>query len=595
MSLQPPREPERPVRALPGFALREVVREGYTRSDFRADLLAGAVIALIAVPLSMALGIASGVDPQNGIYTAIVGGFVIALLGGSRWQVSGPTAAFVVLLAPLAAKYGLAGLACASLVAGVALILLGLARLGKAIEFIPYPVTTGFTAGIAVVIATLQVKDFLGLTVADMPDEYHERLVALVHALPTWRPHEFVLGLTTLLVIVYWPKVSSRIPAPLIALPAAALAGVALAHWNPEWSVETIRDRFSYAGPDGRLPGIPPYPPMLHWPWNLPGAGGEAFVLDSAAIQDITLKGLTIALLGAIESLLSAVVADGMQGTRHDPDAELIAQGAGNLVAPLFGGFAATGALARTATNIRSGARSPLAGAMHAVIVLIAVVALAPWLGYLPMAAMAALLLRVAWQMSEVRHFVHTVRIAPRSDVLLLLTCFGMTVVLDMVKAVGVGVILAAFIFMKRMADVGDVGTVQGGQRHRDLNVPKGAVLFAITGPLFFGSAGKATRALRAYGDDARVVILDLTFVPVLDGTGLANLEVCIERLRARKTMVIVAGVQPQPLRTMVHAGWRHRREFLTVRRDLRRAIEDARAMLQPGGPAAPPGPATRG
>jgi sulfate permease, SulP family len=462
----------------------------------------------------------------------------------------------------------------------VALMALGFARLGKAIEFIPYPVTTGFTAGIAVVIATLQVKDLLGLEVAAMPDEYWERLHALWGALPTWKPQELILGLLTLGLLVAWPWVTRRVPPALVALPAAALAGVALAHWHPEWSVLTIRDKFSYVADGEARGGIPPFPPLFRWPWEQPGPGGGEFHLTAAAIQDLTLSGLTIALLGAIESLLSAVVADGIQGTRHDPDAELIAQGAGNLVAPLFGGFAATGALARTATNIRSGARSPFAAAMHALLVLGAVVAFAPWLGYLPLAAMAALLLRVAWQMSEARHFVHTLRIAPRADVILLLTCFGMTVFLDMVKAVGVGVILAAFMFMKRMADVGNVGTVRGGESHRDFEVPKGAILFSITGPLFFGSAGKATRALRQFGDDARVVILDLTSVPVLDATGLSNLEVCIERMRNRGTKVIVAGVQSEPLRTMVRAGWRHRREFLLVRRDLAHAVEDARRIL---------------
>lgn len=576
------REPERPRRELPGFALREAFREGYRGADFRADAMAAAVVAIVAVPLSMALGIASGVAPQNGLYTAIVAGLIVALLGGSRWQVTGPTAAFVVLLAPVAAQYGLAGLACASVVAGVALLALGFARLGKAIEFIPYPVTTGFTAGIAVVIATLQVKDFLGLEVASMPDEYWERLHALAHALPSWKPQELLLGLGTLILLVAWPRVTTRVPPALVALPLAALAGVALAHWFPESTVLTIRDKFSYATEAGTHAGIPPFPPRFAWPWEQAGPSGSGFVLTPAAIQDLTLAGLTIALLGAIESLLSAVVADGIQGTRHDPDAELIAQGAGNVIAPFFGGFAATGALARTATNIRSGARSPLSGAMHALLVLLAVVLAAPWLGYLPLAAMAALLLRVAWQMSEARHFVHTVRIAPRSDVVLLLTCFGLTVFLDMVKAVGVGVLLAALLFMKRMADLGNVGTVRGGGSHRDLAVPKGAVLFAITGPLFFGSAGKATRALRQFGDDARVVILDLTSVPVLDATGLANLEVCIERMHNRGTKVIVAGVQPQPLRALVRAGWRHghRREFLVVRRDLRRAVEDARTFL---------------
>jgi SulP family sulfate permease len=583
MSSQRRGEPERPLRELPAFALRESLREGYARADLRADLMAGAVVALVAVPLSMALAINSGVPPQHGLYTGIVAGIVIALLGGSRWQVSGPTAAFIVLLAPVAAKYGLAGLATASLVAGAVLIVMGLARLGKAIEFIPYPVTTGFTSGIAVVIATTQVKDFLGLTVADWPETYAGKIVALAESLPTFRVHEVAVGLATLLLLTYWPKVTSKVPPALVALPLAGVAGVALARWAPQWAPQTIADRFSYVADGVVHRGIPSLPPMPVLPWDEPGPAGHAPEWTLAMVEEVFLKGLGIALLGAIESLLSAVVADGIRGTRHDPDAELIAQGTGNLVAPFFGGFAATGALARTATNIRSGARSPFAGVFHALFVLVAVVAFAPALSYLPMAALAALLLRVAWQMSEVRHFVHTMRIAPRTDVLLLLACFGLTVVFDMTIAVGTGVMLAALVFMKRMADVGEARTVRPGERHRQLDVPKGVVVYEITGPLFFGSAGKATRALRQFGEDARVVILDLENVPVIDGTGLANLEVCIERMKARRTRVILAGVQAGPLRAMVRAGWRGSHgvhSHLTVRRSLEHAIDDARRML---------------
>lgn len=582
MSSEPAGEPERPLRHLPFFALRETLREGYRRADLKADAMAGAVVALVAVPLAMALAINSGVPPQHGLYTAIVAGVLIALCGGSRWQVSGPTAAFVVLLAPVAARYGLAGLACASLVAGVVLIVMGLARLGKAIEFIPYPVTTGFTAGIAVVIATTQVKDFLGLDLVGFHESWMEKVAALGEALPTWQAHELAVGLGTLVLIVTWHRVSTRIPAPLVALPLAAAVGIALRTWSPEHSLRTIGTTFSYTADGVAHGGIPSMPPTLRWPWDWGGPGGARLEFTTPVVEDLMLKGLAIALLGAIESLLSAVVADGIQGTRSDPDAELIGQGIGNVAAPFFGGFAATGALARTATNIRSGARSPFAAVFHALLVLAAVLLLAPTLAYLPMAALAALLLRVAWQMSEARHFVHTLRIAPRTDVLLLLACFGLTVVFDMTIAVGTGVLLAALVFMKRMSDVGGGRAVRGGSRHRDRDVPHGAIVFHFTGPLFFGSAGKATRTLRAFGEDAKVVILDLTEVPVLDATGLANLEVCVERLRNRGTQVIVAGVQSGPLRTLVRAGWRQRHDHLRVRRDLDAALEDARELTRP-------------
>ena len=573
-------EPERPLRELPGFALRETLRAGYSRADFRADLMAGAVVALIAVPLSMALAINSGADPQHGLYTAVIAGFLVALLGGSRWQVSGPTAAFIVILAPVAAKYGFAGLACASLVAGFVLLVMGLARLGKAIEFIPYPVTTGFTAGIAVVIATTQVRDFFGLTLSDWPESFAGQVLALAVGMPSWKPHELLLGAVVLTLLVVWPRITRRVPAALVVLPAAALVGLALRTWLPAWQPATIADRYSWTVGGASGAGIPPFPPLPCLPWNQDGPGGQPLVWTADVIQDLLLKGLGIALLGAIESLLSAVVADGIQGTRHDPDAELIALGVGNLATPFFGGFAATGALARTATNVRSGARSPVAALFHALVVLVALVLLAPALGWLPMTALAALLLRVAWQMSEARHFVHTVRIAPRGDVLLLLLCFGLTVMFDMTIAIGTGVMLAALLFMKRMASVGAGRGVAAGARHRDFDIPKGALVYEITGPLFFGSAGKATRALRQFGDDARVVILDVTSVPVIDATGLANLEVCIERLTKRGTQVIVAGVQPQPLRTMIRAGWRGHRAHVRVHRSMDRAVEAARRFL---------------
>jgi SulP family sulfate permease len=525
----------------------------------------------------MALAIASGVAPQHGLYTAIVGGAVIALLGGSRTQVSGPTAAFVVVLAPIAARFGVGGLLLATLMAGVLLAAMGLFRLGQLIEFVPYPVTTGFTAGIAVVIATLQVRDFLGLTVPEMPEHYLERAGALARALPTFRGPDLAIGLLTLAVLVLWPRLVRKVPAPLVALVAGALAAALVAALVPGFEAATIQSRFEYRLGDIVRAGIPRLPPLPVLPWRMPGPGGDPLELSWALVRDLAPSSFAIAILGAIESLLSAVVADGMTGGKHDPDVELLAQGTGNVVGPFFGGIAATGAIARTATNIRSGARSPLAAVTHALVVLGVVLVLAPALGYLPMASLAALLLVVAWNMSEWKHFVHIVAVAPRGDVAVLLTCFGLTVVFDMVIAVSVGVVLASLLFMRRMAEVSEVRLVAEGHHGLDRPLPKGVMIYEVAGPLFFGAAQSAMSALGTVDKGVRVVIVDLRSVPALDGTALVGLESTFARLHRAGILVVLAGVQPRPLRVMARAGWRGRRGRLLIYRSFERAVEVVR------------------
>src|SRR5919106_1137348 len=494
----------------PATALRRALRHGYTARDLRSDILAGIVVGIVALPLSMALAVASGVAPQQGLYTAIIAGSVIAALGGSMVQVSGPTAAFVVLLAPISARWGLGGLVMATLMAGLVLLLMGVLRLGSLIQFVPYPVTTGFTTGIAVVIATLQLKDFLGLTVAHMPERYLDRAAALARALPTMHWPDLAVGAFTLALLLLWPKVTRKVPAPLIALSLAAVAAALLSRFVPGFAVATINSRFSFELNGQILHGIPQLPPLPVLPWHLPGPGpeGRPLGLSLDLLRDLAPSAFAIAMLGAIESLLSAVVADGMTGGSHDPDAELMAQGTGNLLAPFFGGIAATGALARTATNVRAGARSPLAAISHSLFVLLSVLVLAPVLGYLPMASLAALLLIVAWNMSEVKHFAHALRVAPRSDVLVLVTCFGLTVVFDMVVSVTVGVMLAALLFMRRMAEVSGVRLVD---QHPLLSgLPKSVLVYEVAGPLFFGAAQKAMSALHRTPTGIKVVLLDL-------------------------------------------------------------------------------------
>lgn len=566
------------LRHGPAFALRETIGEGYSAAKLRSDALAGLVVGIVALPLSMALAIATGVPPQHGLYTAIVAGALIAALGGSRVQVSGPTAAFVVILVPIVERFGIGGLCVATAMAGVILVAMGLARLGQMISFIPSPVTTGFTAGIAVVIATLQVKDFLGLTVDKLPAEYVHKLGTLWSAMPTTRWADFAIGVLTLAILVGWPKVNRKIPSPLVAVAVAAVAAWLLAKLWPDGQVATIASRFTFTLADGSTRhGIPQVLPGFHLPWGLPGPDGAPLHLSLQLLKDLLPSAFAIAILGAIESLLSAVIADGMTGFKHDPDAELMAQGAGNITAPFLGGFAATGAIARTATNVRAGGRSPVAAIVHAAFVLLAVVAIAPLLGYLPMAAMAALLLVVAYNMSEWRHFARLVRVAPRSDVFVLITCFGLTVVFDMVIAVGAGVLLAAILFIRRMAEVSGVKLVGEGHRHADM--PASVLLYDIAGPLFFGAAQKAMSAVREAGDEGgvRIVVLDMRDVPAMDATGLVNLESTVETLRKRNVFVILAGVQPQPHRVLERGGLTEDERHLAVFESFEEAIALAR------------------
>jgi SulP family sulfate permease len=565
----------------PATALREALREGYTLATLRRDLLAGAVVGVVALPLSMALAIASGVPPAHGLYTAIVAGGLIPLLGGSRVQVSGPTAAFVVLLAPIAQRFGVGGLVLATLMAGVLLFGMGVMRLGRFIEFVPYPVTTGFTAGIAVVIATLQVKDFLGLTVKNMPEHFVERVQALAEALSTAHGPDLAIGGLTLAILVAWPRLTRRVPAPLVALVVGAVAAALAMRFWPGFDVATIASRFEYRVRGILGHGIPPLPPLPVLPWALPGPGGRPLVLSFALFRELLPSAFAIAVLGAIESLLSAVVADGMTGRKHDPDAELMAQGTGNLAAPFFGGFAATGAIARTATNVRSGAVSPIAAFVHALVVLVAVLLFAPLLGRLPMASLAALLLFVAWNMSELDHFAHVLKVAPRSDVAVLLVCFLLTVLFDMVVAVSEGVVMEALLFMKRMAEVSEVRLVDQHPFAIDRPLPKGVVVYEIAGPLFFGAAQKAMAALEEVDKGVRVVLLDLRSVPALDATGLVGLESAFERLQRAGVLVVIGGAQPQPLRAMARAGWSDRRGRVAVYRSFDRAVDEVRKAFE--------------
>jgi SulP family sulfate permease len=508
------------------------------------------IVGVVALPLSMALAIAAGAPPEHGLFTAIVAGIVIAVSGGSMHSVSGPTAAFVVLLAPVTAKYGVEGLLVASLMAGVILIAMGMLRMGALIQFVPHPVTTGFTAGIGVVIAVLQLGDFLGVGRLE-GERVWDRVADLIGKAPEVRWPDITVGVVTLAVLIWFPRLTRRVPAPLVALVAATLTGVAL--MAAGWEVVTIKSQF------GGIPAVPPLP-------RLPWVGSN---LTWSGVGELAPTAAAIAMLGAIESLLCAVVADGMSGGRHDPDAELVGLGLGNVVGPFFGGFAATGAIARTATGIRAGGRTPVAVVIHSLFLLSSMLVLAPALGYIPMAGMAGLLLVVAWNMSEAGHFVRIMRIAPRSDVFVLLVCFGLTVAFDMVIAVTVGIVLASLLFMRRMAEISGAQLLGGPQGHQADGLPPGVVFYDVAGPLFFGAAEKALEALTVVGSGVHTVIVDIEDVPAVDATGLVALESAVHRLNGAGIKVVITGVQPQPRRALARAGFEDRPPLLEIANDV--------------------------
>ena len=562
--------------SLPGIAtgLRAAWRDGYGLDDLRRDILAGLTVGTVAVPLSMALAIATGVPPQHGLYTAIVAGALIALTGGSRFNVSGPTAAFVVILFPIVQQYGLGGLLIASMMAGAILVVLGITGMGRLIQYVPYPVVLGFTAGIAVVIAVLQLPDFLGLQVGQLGEHFVDNLGRIAVSLPTLDPLELGIGAFTLGILLLWPRLGLPIPAPLVGLVAGALAAYGANLWlaGSGAEVETIASRFIWTAEGETGGGIPPIAPSLVAPWRLPGADGEPLVLDFALLSALLGPAFAIAMLGAIESLLCAVVSDGLTRTRHDPNAELIGQGLGNIVAPLFGGITATAAIARTATSIRSGARSPIAAVVHALVVLLAVVALAGLLGMVPMAALAALLFIVAWNMSEARHFLHTLRSAPPGDVAILLTCFTLTVLFDMVLAVGVGIGLAAALFIRRMSLLTETQRVDSGPHAGIDALPGEVALYDIDGPLFFGAAEKALTSLHLVDPQVRVVILDMHDVPSMDGTAIVALQALIEEMHRGGISLVLVGLPTRILVKLRRAGIRRTAGRLTWCRDLAHA-----------------------
>jgi len=525
-------------------------------------------VGIVALPLSIAFAIASGVSPEQGIFTAIIAGFLISALSGSRVQIGGPTGAFIVVVAGVVAQYGYAGLATATLLAGVLLIIMGLARFGVMIKYIPYPVTIGFTSGIALIIFTTQLRDFLGLAIESVPAPFLAKCVVYAKNIHGLNAHAIGIGLLSLIVILAWPRLTHRIPGSIVAI---LLATMLVQMFN--LPVETIGSRFGDVPTSLRIPVLP----SLNW----------------ELVREVFPSALTIAVLAAIESLLSAVVADGMTGERHSSNMELIAQGVANIASPLFGGIPATGAIARTATNIKNRGTNPIAGMTHAIVLLLIMLFFGKWARLIPMATLSAILMIVAYNMSEWRLFVRLLR-SPSSDVAVLLTTFLLTVLIDLTVAIEVGIVLAALLFMRRMAAVSEINLITNDTQRingegdafslRTRRVPKGVEIFEIEGPFFFGAADRFKSAMRVTEDAPRVLILRMRHVPAVDATGLRALEDMFEKSKHDGTTLILSGVHTQPRAALLKFGLLDRIGPKQVCDDIDEALARATALVEPSG-----------
>lgn len=528
------------------------VMKTYSKEQLIKDVIAGIIVAIIALPLSIALALASGVNPERGIYTAIIAGFVISFLGGSRVQISGPTAAFASIVAGIVARNGMDGLIVATILAGIMLIIMGICRFGSLIKYIPYTITTGFTSGIAITIAIGQVKDFLGLTIEGSPIETLEKAEAAIKGLPTINWDAFFVGVISLGILILWPKFTEKLPVSkftkgLAAIPPSlivVLVSIILVSAG-NLPVNTIGSLYEISN---KLPE--PHIPQINF----------------AMVKNVMSDAFTIAILAGIESLLSCVVSDGMIGSRHRSNMELVAQGAGNIASALFGGIPATGAIARTAANVKNGGRTPIAGMVHSITLVLVLVVLMPYAALIPMPAIAAILFMVAYNMSEWRAFVDLIKTAPKSDIIVLVTTFVLTVVFDLVVAIEIGVVLAAILFMKRMSDVADVhgwkyiGANDAYDEECDPDsinlrtVPENTLVYELSGPMFFAAADKFLQISTAPGKN--VVILRMRSVPAMDVTALNSLEKFYAKCRKNNITLLLSHVEEQPYSMMEHAGF---------------------------------------
>jgi len=513
--------------------------KNYTKEQFISDATAGVIVGIVALPLAIAFGIASGVTPEKGIITAIIAGFIISAFGGSRVQIGGPTGAFIIIVYGIIQNYGTTGLAIATIMAGVILVIMGLVKFGSLIKFIPYPVVVGFTSGIALLIFSTQMKDFFGLQIHKVPSEFHEKWIAYFGAIPTINFYVLGIALLALFIMILWPKVTHRIPGSLIAIIVTTILVIVF-----KLPVDTIGSKY------GEIPSNIPMPTY--------------FEINLSVIKNLIGPATVIALLAAIESLLSAVVADGMIGGKHRSNMELIAQGLANIITPIFGGIPATGAIARTATNIKNGGRTPVAGIIHSLTLLLIMLFFGSYAKLIPMATLAAILVIVSYNMSEWHSFKSLLK-SPASDVAVLLTTFFLTVIFDLTVAIEIGMVLAVLLFMKRMAEVSNVSVItrelEDQEEQPDSNaidkkqIPPGVEVFEINGPFFFGAAKKFKDQMLAIEEPPKVRIIRMRNVPAVDATGLQTLKDFYHDAKKNKTHMILSGVHTQPLYAMTQAG----------------------------------------
>lgn len=511
-----------------------------TREQFIKDFTAGIIVGIVALPLAIAFGIASGVSPQQGLITAVIGGFIVSFLGGSRVQIGGPTGAFIVIVYGIVQNYGLNGLIIATMMAGVILVVMGIARFGSIIKFIPYPVVIGFTSGIAVVIFSSQIKDFFGLAITKIPVDFSEKWILYFQNFASTNYAALLISLFALFIMIFWPKVTHKIPGSIIAI----ILTTFLVHFF-DLNVETIGSRF------GNLPSTLPTPTLPH--------------LDFATIKGLIAPATTIAILAAIESLLSAVVSDGMIGKQHRSNMELVAQGTANILSPIFGGIPVTGAIARTVTNIKNGGRTPISGITHSIVLLLIMLFFGKWARLIPLPTLAAILVIVAYNMSEWRSFKSLLK-SPRSDVIVLITTFLLTVIFDLTIAIEIGMILAVLLFMRRMALVTNVGIITRELTDEDEElpdpnaiskrvVPNGVEVYEINGPFFFGAASTFKDAMRFIEDPPKIRIIQMRNVPAIDATGLHTLREFYDESKKLGTKIILSGVHAQPLFAFTQSG----------------------------------------
>ncbi|MCZ7610233.1 MAG: sulfate permease [Ignavibacterium sp.] len=511
----------------------------YSKQQFISDATAGVIVGIVALPLAIAFGIASGVTPEKGIITAIIAGFVISFFGGSRVQIGGPTGAFIIVVYGIVQQYGTTGLAIATIMAGIILVIMGLVKFGSLIKFIPYPVVVGFTSGIALLIFSTQIKDFFGLQLKDIPAEFHEKWLAYFQYFSTFNYNVVIIALLALLIMILWPRITHKIPGSLIAIIATTVIVIVF-----ELPVDTIGSRF------GEISS------------NLPSP--NFYKIDLGVIRNLIGPATVIAILAAIESLLSAVVADGMIGGKHRSNMELVAQGLANIITPIFGGIPATGAIARTATNIKNGGRTPVAGIFHSITLLLIMLFFGSYARLIPMATLAAILVVVAYNMSEWRAFKSLLK-SPKSDVVVLVTTFLLTVIFDLTIAIEIGMVLSVLLFMKRMSEVSNVSVItrelEDEEDRPDPNatdkkkIPEEVEVFEINGPLFFGAAKKFKDAMSIIEKPPKVRIIRMRNVPAIDATGLQTLKDFYNDSKKHKTHMILSGVHTQPLYAMTQAG----------------------------------------